>query len=339
VKYPCHRYRLEIFVALFDLPLEQLRSYRPDRDEPADFDAFWARTLAEAAEFDLAPEFTPYDAPYTGVDVYDVSFAGWGGHRINGWFLTPRGADGPVPCVMHYIGYSGGRGFPHDHLLWPAAGHAVFVMETRGHGGASPHAPGTTGDPHGSAHAQAAGMMTRGILDPDDYYYRRVFTDAVRAVDAAAGHPAVDASRIVVSGGSQGGGIAQATAALHPRVAAALIDVPFLTHFRRAVEITDAEPYQELVRFLATRREAGEQVFRTLAYFDGLHFAARGQVPALYSVALMDDICPPSTVFAAYNHWQGPKEITVWPWNRHEGGQGYQREEQLRYLHKLLSAS
>ncbi len=324
---------------LFDLPLERLRDYRPDRDEPADFDEFWSRTLAEAGEFALDAQFTPYEAPYANVEVYDVSFAGWGGHRINGWFLVPRGATGPLPCVMHYIGYSGGRGFPHDHLIWPAAGYAVFVMETRGHGGANTQSPGMTGDPYGADHPQAPGMMTRGILDPDGYYYRRVFTDAVRAVDAAAAHPAVDAGRIVVSGGSQGGGIAQATAALRPEVTAALIDVPFMTHFRRAVEITDRDPYQEIVRFLATRRDSGEQVFRTLSYFDGLNFAARAQVPALYSVALMDFTCPPSTVFAAYNHWQGPKKITVWPWNGHEGGSGYQREEQLRYLSKLLAAA
>ncbi|MEV0198958.1 acetylxylan esterase [Nonomuraea sp. NPDC050691] len=330
---------MEIFVALFDLPLEQLRTYRPERDEPADFAEFWTRTLEEAQGFDLAPEFTRYDLPFASVDVYDVSFAGWGGHRISGWFIAPRDAEGPIPCVMHYIGYTGGRGFPHDHLMWPAAGYAVFVMETRGHGGASVGHPGSTGDPHGATHPHAPGMMTKGILDPEEYYYRRVFTDAVRAVEVAATHPAVDENRIIVSGGSQGGGIAQAAAAMCPSLAGALIDVPFLTHFRRAVEITDRDPYQEIVRFLASRRGDEEQVFRTLAYFDGLHFAARGQVPVLYSVALMDDVCPPSTVFAAYNHWQGPKEITVWPWNGHEGGQGYQREEQLRYVHKLLAGS
>jgi cephalosporin-C deacetylase len=324
-------------VSLFDLPLDKLRAYLPDRDEPADFDDFWSRTLAEAAEFDLAATFTPYDLPYTSVEVYDVSFAGWGGHRINGWFIVPRGAQGPLPCVVQYIGYSGGRGFPNQHLTWPAAGYAVLVMETRGHGGAHTGNPGATGDPHGSANPQAPGMMTRGILDPADYYYRRVYTDAVRAVDVAAAHPAIDENRIVVAGGSQGGGIAQAVAALRPPVLAALIDVPFLTHFRRAAEITDRDPYQELVRFLAARRDSAEQVFATLAYFDGLNFAARAQAPALYSVALMDFTCPPSTVFAAYNHWRGPKEISVWPWNGHEGGGGYQTEEQLRYLHKLLA--
>ncbi|MER6950513.1 acetylxylan esterase [Nonomuraea sp. NPDC000554] len=323
---------------LFDLPIDQLRAYRPDRDEPADFDVFWSRTLAEARELDLEAAFTPYDVPFALVDAYDVAFAGWGGHRISGWFIVPKGADGPLPCVMHYIGYSGGRGFPHDHLTWPAAGYAVFVMETRGHGGASPNHPGATGDPYGDSTPYAPGMMTKGILDPETYYYRRVFTDAVRAVDAAAAHPAVDANLIIASGGSQGGGIAQAVTALHPSIKAALIDVPFLTHYRRAVEITDRDPYQEIVRFLATQRNAADQVFRTLSYFDGVNFAARAQAAALYSVALMDYTCPPSTVFAAYNHWQGPKEITVWPWNQHEGGSGSQREEQLRYLHKLLAS-
>jgi cephalosporin-C deacetylase len=328
---------LEIAVPLFDLPLEKLRDYLPEREEPADFDAFWSRTLAEAAEHDLAPTFTPYDIPLTAVEVYDTSFAGWGGDRVSAWFLVPRGAEGPLPCVVKYIGYSGGRGFAHDHLTWPSAGYATLVVDTRGQGAANVNQPGATADPHTGGAPHAPGMMTRGILDPDTYYYRRVFTDAARAVDVAAGHPAVDAGAIVVSGGSQGGGIAQAVAALRPDVRAALIDVPFLTHFRRAVEITGRDPYQEIVRFLSSLRGAPEQVFRTLAYFDGLNFAARGQVPALYSVALMDDICPPSTVFGAYNHWQGPKEITVWPWNNHEGGGPFQVEEQLRYLHKLLA--
>ncbi|MEU6998050.1 acetylxylan esterase [Nonomuraea sp. NPDC046570] len=319
---------------LFDMPLERLRDYRPERDEPSDFDAFWTRTLSEAAEFDLAPSFTPHDTAMTAVDVYDTSFAGWGGHRINAWLIVPRG-DGPVPCVVQYIGYSGGRGFPADHLMWPATGFATLVVDTRGQGGASLHAPGATADPHGGASPQAPGMMTRGILDPGDYYYRRVFTDAVRAVDVAKAHPAVDSGWIAVTGGSQGGGIAQAVAALRPELKAALIDVPFLTHFRRAVEITGRDPYQEIVRFLASQRGTPEQVFRTLSYFDGLNFAARGQVPALYSVGMMDDVCPPSTVFGAYNHWQGPKEISVWPWNNHEGGGGFQREEHLRFVRKL----
>jgi cephalosporin-C deacetylase len=326
---------LEITLPLFDLPLDKLRSYLPDRDEPADFDDFWKRTLTEAEAFDLAAEFTPYDSPLTAVDIYDTTFAGWRGHRINAWFVLPRGAREPLPCVVRYIGYTGGRGFPHTHLEWAAAGYAALVVDTRGQGGSNPNSPGATADPDGGDFAGAPGMMTRGIMDPENYYYRRVFADAARAVDVAATHPAVDAGRIAVEGASQGGGIAQAVAALRPQVSAALIDVPFLTFFRRAVEITGSDPYQELVRFLSTQRQAEERVFRTLSYFDGVNFAARGVVPALYSVALMDEICPPSTVFAAYNHWQGQKEIAVWPWNGHEGGGGAHRESQLRYLRQV----
>ncbi|WP_240759106.1 acetylxylan esterase, partial [Phytoactinopolyspora endophytica] len=187
---------------LFDKPLSELRDYRPERDEQPDFDAFWKRTLAEAREHPLDAEFTPYDAALSLVDVYDVRYSGWGGHRIAGWFLVPAGTREPLPAVVHYIGYGGGRGLPHDWLATVTAGYATFVMDTRGQG--SNGSPGDTPDPAGGANPQTPGFMTRGVLDPDDYYYRRVFTDAVRAVEAAAGHPLVDEERIVVTGGSQG---------------------------------------------------------------------------------------------------------------------------------------
>jgi cephalosporin-C deacetylase len=313
-------------VALFDLPLAELRSYRPERVEPDDFDAFWSATLSAASEHDLKPEFTPYDALLPQVRVHDVRFSGYGGQRVAGWFLTPAAVAGPLPCVVQFIGYGGGRGRPHEWLLWPAAGYAVLVVDSRGQG------DGDTPDLPGGDTPQHSGLLTRGVLDPEQYYYRRLFTDAVRAVDVAAAHPDVDATQVIVAGASQGGGIAQAVAGLHPQVRAALIDVPFLTHFRRATEITDAYPYQELAVFCATNRDRIEQVFRTLDYFDGVHFAARATAPALYSVALMDEICPPSTVFAAYNHYAGPKELQVWPYNGHEGGATFQPPIQLRWL-------
>ncbi|MCL2551585.1 MAG: acetylxylan esterase [Actinomycetia bacterium] len=320
-------------MALFDLPLDELRAYRPARDEPGDFDAFWKSTLDEAAGHDLAPEFRPHEASLTEVDVYDASFAGWDGHRVSGWLLVPRHAARPMPCVVVYLGYHRGRGAAHDHLLWPASGRAVLVVDTRGQGAADGDHAGATADPSGGANPQSPGFMTRGILSPEHYYYRRVFTDAVRAVDAARGHPAVDPRRVCVSGMSQGGGIATAVAGLRDDVAAALVDVPFLSHFRRALEITNNDPYQEIVRFLKTQRGADAAVFRTLSYVDGRNFAARASCPALYSVALMDQTCPPSTVFASYNAWAHPeRSIEVYPWNGHEGGTAEHRSAQLRWL-------
>src|SRR5690606_14602277 len=234
-----------------DLPLEQLRTYRPEVAEPADFDEFWARTIAEARAAGGAAESVPADTPVTAVRVEDVTFPGFGGEPVRAWYLAPH-ADGPLPCVVEFIGYGGGRGLPHEHLAHAAAGYAHLVMDTRGQG-SSWGTGGDTPDPHGAGPA-FAGMMTRGIESPDTYYYRRLVTDAVRAVDHVLTRPEVDPTRVAVTGISQGGGLALAAGALHDQVAAVAADVPFLCHFERAVRITDARPYSEIAAYLSVRR-------------------------------------------------------------------------------------
>jgi cephalosporin-C deacetylase len=322
---------------LFDLPLDQLQTYRPTREEPADFDSFWSTTLAEARNHDLNPRFQEVATPFPNLQVFDVTYSGYGGQPIKGWFVLPRQRSGRLPCVVEYIGYGGGRGLAIDWLLWANAGYAHFVMDTRGQG--SSWRPGDTPDPESEgSNPHFPGFMTRGVLDPKTYYYRRVFTDAVRAVETARSDAAVDAGRVAVTGGSQGGGIALAVAGLVPNLSATLPDVPFLCHYRRATEIVDTHPYGEISRYCKTHRDKIETVFKTLAYFDGVNFAARAKVPALFSVGLMDDICPPSTVYAAYNHYAGPREITVWRYNNHEGGESYQTLAKLNYLKQLFAA-
>lgn len=320
-----------------DLPLDQLRDYRPAREEPADFDAFWKSTLDEARTHDLDAVFTETDTGLTQVRCFDVTFAGYGGHPIKGWLIVPAAATGPLPCVVQFIGYNGGRGRPHDWLLWPAAGWAVFVMDSRGQGGN--RLAGDTADPVGGSGPMVPGRLTLGVLDRADYYYRRLYTDGVRAVEAARSHPLVNTDEIVVSGASQGGGTTMAVSALVPGLRHAFIDVPFMTHIRRAVEITDEHPYAEISWFLQTQRHLVDQVFATLGYFDGLNFAARNTTPALFSVGLRDEITPPSTVFAAYNHYAGPKDIRVWPFNAHEGGESAQVAEQLEVIRTLRGST
>jgi len=207
-------------------------------------------------------------------------------------------------------------------------------MDVRGQGsswrtGDTPDIEMENGNP------QIPGFMTRGILQPKTYYYRRLFTDAVRAVEAARTHPAVDTHRLAVTGGSQGGGITLAAAGLVPDLSAVLPDVPFLCHYRRATEIVDTYPYQEISSYCQHHRDKIETVFTTLSYFDGMNFAARAKSPALFSVGLMDNVCPPSTVFAAYNHYAGKKKIKIWPYNYHEGGETFQTVEKINFLSKL----
>ncbi len=318
----------------FDMPLERLQTYLPPREEPADFDAFWAETLASARRDPLEARFEPVQTDLKLVEVFDVTFRGYGGQDVKGWFLLPREREEPIPCLVEYIGYGGGRGYPFEWLLWSNAGYAHLVMDTRGQGSTWRH--GDTPDVgDGSEEPHYPGFMTRGICNPRTYYYRRLFVDAVRAIEAARSHPAVDPQRVGALGGSQGGGITLAVAGLVPDLAVAMPDVPFLCHFRRAATIVDTHPYGEIANYLKVHRDKVEVVFRTLAYFDGMNFAARAHAPALFSVGLMDDTCPPSTVFAAYNHYAGPKEIRVWPYNRHEGGQAFQDQERLGFLRRL----
>jgi cephalosporin-C deacetylase len=321
-------------MSLFDLPLHELQQYRPTREEMPDFDEFWAATLAYTRNTELDARFTPVDHGLTRFATYDLTFNGYGGQAVRGWFILPADTSGLLPCVVQYVGYGGGRGLPLDHLVYPAAGYATLVMDTRGQGSA--WSPGATPDLPDGANPSYPGFMTQGVLDKNSYYYRRVFADAARAVEAASAHPQVDSARIAVSGASQGGGITLAAAALmRGRVHAVLPDVPFLCHFKRATTLVDTHPYKEIGSFLKIHRDQVETVFTTLSYFDGVNFAARAGAPALFSVGLMDDICPPSTVYAAYNHYAGRKEMRIYPFNNHEGGGSAHTLAKLRFLRGL----
>jgi cephalosporin-C deacetylase len=321
-------------VARTDLTLEELIDYRPTVAEPADFDAFWKETIEEARSFDLDLRLQPVRTPYRSVDIQDASFCGFGGDRIKAWLVSPRQDHRPQPAVVEFIGYSGGRDVPGASLYWASAGYTNLIVDTRGQGSAW-GGGGDTPDPHGSG-PHAPGFLTKGLEDPRSYYYRRVFADAVRAVEAVRTLPNVDATKIAVQGISQGGGITLAAGGLADDLVAVMPDLPFLCHFQRAVDICDQEPYMEITRYLSVHRGAEATTFTTLSYFDGVNFAKRATAPALFSVALMDQVCPPSTVYAAYHAYGGPKEIVTYPFNDHEGGLGHQRLAQITWLNRLI---
>lgn len=322
-------------MALFGMNPQDLASYLPERPEPADFNAFWAKTLSEARAHAASLVTAPVGAGLSTVAVEDATFPGYAGQPVKAWLLRPaHTGDEPLPAVVTYVGYGGGRGLAHEHLLWASAGYVNLIMDTRGQGGAN--SVGDTPDDAPATGPAYPGFMTRGIQSPDTYYYRRVYTDAVRAVDAIRLHPAVDPSRVLVAGGSQGGGIALAAAGLVPDLAGVVTEVPFLQHIRHASEITDAFPFKEVAEFCRIHRDKVEQVAETLSYFDGLNFAARATAPARYTVGLMDEICPPETVYASYNHYAGPKEIGVYAYNGHEGGGPHGQVDALRFAASVL---
>jgi cephalosporin-C deacetylase len=320
----------------FDLSIEELHAYRTGTAEPAGLDAWWAARLAEARGKSRPPVLERYKPDlYAPAEVYDVAFSGARGDRIRAWYLkAATGSAEHAPVVVRFIGYGGGRGLPAEHMLLPALGYSAFVMDTRGQGGR--WSVGAT-EPANST------VMTRDITRPEDYYFTLLFTDAARAVETAAelageaGRP--EGSRIAVGGGSQGGGLALAAAALVPdRVAVCHADIPFLCDIQRAITLAPAAPYTEVPEFLAQNTALIPAALDTLRYVDCALLARRITAECLLSVGLMDTICPPSTVFAAYNEITAGKDIVVHPYTGHTVPASH-AEEQIRHLRRFLPLS
>jgi cephalosporin-C deacetylase len=318
-----------------DLPEHELRTYRTGVREPDGLDGFWTARLAEARAVAQPPEAVEIDTGLTAIRTWDVRFSGWGGQRIAGWLRMPVDAREPLPAVVEYVGYGGGRGSVLDNLTFAAAGYAHLLMDTRGQGAG--WSAGATPDSGGTG-PEVPGVMTRGLATPETYYYTRFFTDAVLAVDAVRTLPGVDGARVAVTGVSQGGAGALAAAALADDVRAVVARVPFLCDVPRSMTITDARPFHELVDYLAIHRDRVEQVLQVLAHIDGAVLAARITAPLLVTAALMDEIVPPSGPFAAYNAARSVrKEILVHPYNGHEGGGPDDIAAALRFIGAALA--
>lgn len=302
---------------LLDLPEAELYAYRSSQVDPADFDEFWSDTLRSSRRYPLALAVQKVETGLATLDVYDLTFSGFEGERIKAWLRVPAGTTDALPTIVQFHGYGRGRGDAIENLLWASAGYAHLELDTRGQAWSGSR--GSTPDSTGSG-PQVPGFLTRGIDARETYYYRRLIVDAVRLVDAANELPLTDASRVLVTGISQGGGLALAVCGLVPGLRAVAARVPFLCDFPRAIMITDSDPYKEIANYLSWYRDRADAVLATLSYFDGVNFIRRATAPVWLSAALMDPICPPSTVFGAFNAYDGPKEITVWPFNGHEGG-------------------
>lgn len=174
----------------------------------------------EARSYGGEVRLTPVSTALSTVDTFDVTFPGFGGEPVKAWLRLLGTATGPLPAVVQYVGYGGGRGHVLENLLWASAEYAHLQVDTRGPG--SGWSRGATPD-SGPTGPEVSGVMTRGISSPRTYYYRRLLTEAVRAVDAVRRLDRVAPDRVAVIGQSQGGGTALAVAALVPDLAPRLL--------------------------------------------------------------------------------------------------------------------
>lgn len=299
------------------MPLAEMRNYRGSSPCPIDFDDYWREALAELETVPPCPELRPAAFRAPNVDCFDLYFDGVRGARIHAQLLLPQ-KDGGCPALLQFHGYTSNAGAWRDKLSFAATGFVVAAMECRGQGGLSQDTGGDLG-------ATVYGHIIRGVGDePKNLLMRHIFLDTVQLARVVMALPQVDAGRVAVMGGSQGGGLALACAGLEPRIARAVVDYPFLSDYKRVWALNKARPgtaYAELTswfRHFDPLHEREDMFFEQMGYIDVQNLASRIAAYTLMAITLMDDSCPPSTQFAAYNKIVAPKKLCIYPDWGHE---------------------
>ena len=302
---------------LIDKPLPELLTYTGRNPRPADFDSFWDESLAEMKALDAKLELIPAKFTAAIADCFDLYFTGVGGARIHAKYLRPKSGSRPHPAIVMFHGYSANSGDWFDKLAWVAQGVSVFALDCRGQGGQSQDLGGVTG-------TTIRGHIVRGLEDPpQQMLFRQIFLDTAQLAGLAMQMPEVDPKRIGATGGSQGGGLTLACAALEPRIKLAAPIFPFLCDYQRVWEMDlAADAYEELrayFRRFDPRHEREKEIFTKLGYIDCQYLAPRIRGEVLMATGLMDKTCPPSTQFAAYNKITAKKNMVIYPDYGHEG--------------------
>ena len=300
----------------FDLPLEDLYKYTGINPRPEDFDTFWDNALEEMRKTDPDVKLIKSDFNPGFAECFDLYFTGVRGARIHAKYVKPAVTSPPGPALLQFHGYTMNSGDWYDKLPYAAAGFHVFSLDCRGQGGKSE-------DPGGIIGTTMSGHIIRGINDkPENLLFRQIFLDTVQLARIAMDMDTVDENRVGAFGGSQGGALTLACAALVPEIKGLVPRYPFLSDYKRVWEIDlSKDAYLELSSYFRTHdpmhlRE--EEIFTKLGYIDIQHLAGRIRGKVLMAVGLMDQICPPSTQFAAYNKIKSLKKLAVYPDYGHE---------------------
>lgn len=304
-----------------DLPLDQLRQYQGRNPKPADYEEYWKRAISDLASQPDEVELIPADFKCSIADCFHLWFTGVGGSRVHAKYLRPkRESQGPGALLFH--GYSWHSGDWNDKLALVSEGFSVMALDCRGQGGLSQELGGYQGTTY-------YGHIIRGVDDPDPHklLYRQMLLDTAQLGRIMASRPEVDGERMVAIGGSQGGALALACAALEPRIKKCAPMYPFLCDFKRVWEMDSGTgSYQSIrdwFRMFDPRHEREEWFFTKMGYVDIQNLVPRIQAEVLMACGLMDTLCPASSQFAAYNKIKSKKDIVIYPDHGHEGLPGF----------------
>ena len=284
---------------------------QPTQTEPADFDAFWQRGKDELAKVPVELRATLMPEACTAtVDVYHVSFRTVGEAwtapaRVYGILCEPK-KPGRYPAVLKVPG-AGVYNFPGDKDL---AARGAIVLEIGIHG-IPMNLPREVYDQ--LLAGALNGYWFYNLDDRERYYYRRVTLSCLRGNDVLTAREKWDGKNLLVMGASQGGQLSIATAALDARVTGlqathpAFCDVSGPLHGRAGGWPHPFQPEGSG----APSIHATPAKIATTRYFDTVNFARRLKVPGFYTWGYNDDVCTPTSVYAAYNVITAPKTLAL----------------------------
>ena len=307
---------------LIDMSLEKLYEYKGINPRPADFDEFWDASLEELSKIDPKAEFKPYNFPSFAADCYELTYTSTKGARIYAKFAKPKKVEGKIPAIIKFHGLSGSSDEWHSLLPYVSQGYAIAFMDCRGQGGYSVDVGGALGTTYTTP-------FTRGLDgDPKDLLMRDVFLDTALLAKIVMGLDYVDETRIGVTGGSQGGALTVACAALVPEIKLCAPVFPYLSDYKRVWEMDLAKGAYEGIRYYLRhfdpRHDREDEIFEKLGYIDIQYLAPRIKAKVLMGTGLMDTTCPPSTQFAMYNKITSEKQVVIYPDYGHEGLKGHE---------------
>lgn len=291
---------------------------RPMTDMPEDFAAFWERAKAENAKIPMDPRVERAEQWCTDkVDVYYVRLQSFRkDNYVYGYVSVPK-SKGPHPAVLYVPGAGVAKTKPSTYM----AEKGVITM-TLGIHGIPLDMPDENYD-----------ILKNGALynyqfvnldNRDQYYYKRVFMGCIRAIDYLFTRPEFDGERLMVSGGSQGGGLSIVTTALDPRVKYFVCFYPALCdHMGYLYDRAGGWPHM-FDRARAYFRTA-ERILNS-RYYDAANFARLIRVPGFFSWGYNDLSCPITSMYSAYNVVTAPKELVL------ELRNGHRRSERQNRL-------
>jgi cephalosporin-C deacetylase len=271
--------------------------------KPDDFDAFWDGVLRQAASVPLEPELIP-DPLRTSedVEVFHAFYTSIDHVRVAAWYCRPARRAERAPAIVFLPGYQMDPPIPKE---WARKGYLALSVAPRGK--LRSMRQFNPGYPN---------LLTHNIVDRHSYTYRGFYVDTWRAIDLLLSRPEVDATRIGVTGSSQGGGLTITTAAMRREVRAAAAGAPYLCGYMDAIELTHTYPYEEINDYLRLHPESRRAVETTVAYFDGTNFADRIACPIIVNIGLQDNVCPPETGRELFDRI-GSKDKQLYPYDGH----------------------